>query len=114
MQVTYSGKKEVKQEKHVVINDAFKGPLRLVSNVVHYFKVSAIAYGQSLLSFLQLNDHMFISVSSFTYDFTGHLLINLENQELAEHKPIQTQVDLVPVVRCKNPMDLEEWRYGNT
>lgn len=110
MKVVFSKSQKVKKEKYVVINDVFRGPIKLVSDEIYRFKLMAVANCGSCVSFLKVNEHIFISVKSFMYDFLGHYVINLKDQVLEPHKIMNVQVDLEPVVRC-NPEELEEWRY---
>lgn len=110
MRVSYSGNAELKQEKTIIFMDPVKGPIKLVSNRIHKFKLAAVANCGSLVSFIQISPTSFISARCFIQDITGYYVIRFNNEnEIEKHKPLLAEVDMIPVVR-NIPDDAEEWR----
>lgn len=112
MKVILSGIiKSSKQTKSVVINDPIRGIIKCVSNDLYRFKISAVYNCMSIMTFIQLNETTFISTSTFVHDKTGHYVIKFNSKDdIVEHRPVDADVILEPVVR-NVPDDVEEWRY---
>lgn len=111
MRVSYSGSTEIKQDKIIVFMDPINGPIKLISNIIHKFKLAAVGNCGSLVSFIQISPTTFISSRCFVRDITGYYVITFNNkEEIVEHKALSAEVDMIPAVR-KVPDDVEEWRY---
>lgn len=111
MRIGYSGAREVKDERSVVLIDPYKGFVRFISKITHRFKIAAKNDCGSLVSFIRISDTVFVSVNRFVTDFPGRYVIKLKSKDdLIEHKMIDAEVSLEPVVK-NVPEDVEEWRY---
>ena len=112
-------KKEVKQQKFVVVNDDACGPVKFVSNKVHYFKIAAIMNCGSLLSFIQIDKGVFLSITPFVNEVAGldqdpvlgHFVIRAKDQEIPLHKLVNLDVDFSPILCNIDPKTLEAIQY---
>ena len=100
MRVSYSGSTAIKQDKTIVFMDPIEGPIKVISNIIHKFKLAAVGNCGSLVSFIQMSPTTFISSRCFVQDITGYYVINFNDEkEIIEHTPLLAEVNMVPVVK---------------
>lgn len=110
MRISYSGSTTIKQDKTIVFMDPISGPIKLISNIMHKFKLAAVGNCGSLVSFIQISPTTFISSRCFVQDITGYYVISFnDKKEIIEHTPLLAEVNMVPVVK-NVPDRIEEWR----